>query len=440
MSSIARLLSLLSIGVLTVQAMENNQQKFKPYIEYKDDEKVRGRSVGYLRNVWKNSDDIEMKEIEDIIKDPDYVVWEEDRFRVLYGDPGAGKTTLSLALGVALGWKVRYRVPGNYQTEKRNEAAKLFIDEAKLIMKSQIPTVFILDEFNGMVDYPEETSNDNAATAKAIWPFLDKLPAYKNLFTLMICNDIAKIPDQIKSRSVPNFIWFRATTDPNEKLKMFLEEVSNGRVEIAKDFSFLKGADSFFNNGKGAVRRDMRSLAIQVQRRARRDDKKAKVPVVHTKHVLDAIAYVTNVEKEVHLGEKRENEREQRERHFQKGREQHEESIQLQKDHHKASLQQQKEQHEESIKQQKNQHHESVEQNWKLHADTKAQHMIETIHKGNINENSVADSLLSMPKEARKYFFMTFSFGAWQAIKQSWKTWKWTREEVWTVKGSDYEK
>lgn len=306
--------SLFIISSTYTFGMECSVSKKVSTRNYKDEERLVGRRADFLRRAHRNAANEEMREIVAVLDDPSYAVWEEDRFRVLVGEPGTGKTTQALAVPVVANWHYKYRLPADYQTKDRNEAADRLLEELRDIMERGKKTVFIIDEFNGLIEYPEDKSNDNGATAKALWPLLDQIPSNENFFFLGIANDLTKIAQQMKDRAIPNIVMFEKIFNPEEKKKAFLELLLRKNVELSEECNeeFWKG---LLWNPMGASRREFRGIATIALKLARRDDKKSKKVVVRPHHIRMARDLNIDRRKYTDYSRKEESDYAQRERH-----------------------------------------------------------------------------------------------------------------------------
>lgn len=188
--------------------------------EWLSERRLHGSSLLEMVQVWMTAPPMVKGAVEHL-KDPQYYKPKGApgyRFLLLNGEPGSGKSTLAKAMAMYAGWDCKFTTPADYQVGNRGDAAtklRVMVDD---IIKSNAPTVLVIDEINQLIENSESKNHDNDATSKELWTTMDRIHGIDHIFIVGTSNRLYKAPPQIKSRIKARYCTINMPRDPQTRL------------------------------------------------------------------------------------------------------------------------------------------------------------------------------------------------------------------------------
>lgn len=157
---------------------------------------------------------------------PDY------RTLFLHGESGSGKSTIARAIALYAGWDAVCTTPASFQVGNRGDAAVKLRQQVDEILDSKAPTVFIIDEANGLLENAESKNHDNDATSKEFWDIMDRVSGRDDFFMVCTANRLFKVPPQVKTRIKSRMCKITMPKDPALRLRIFKSILSRYKLSL----------------------------------------------------------------------------------------------------------------------------------------------------------------------------------------------------------------
>jgi len=198
-------------------------------------EEFGGHDPEFLRAAYDESPQ-DVRYIIEFLKDPNYALGEEDRFSVFYGKPGVGKTVQSLVVPCMAGWRCANRVPSQLLSSERNGTACHLTDDIAKALEPGEKVVYIIQDFNVLVDQQELPERDNDTTAKALLDILDKHNRNPKFYFIGTSSELRYIGRPLKEKLLPHIIEFCGPQTAEEKRRLFKKcLLGSGNVSLSPD-------------------------------------------------------------------------------------------------------------------------------------------------------------------------------------------------------------
>ncbi len=378
-------------------------------------EELGGHDPKFLQAAYNDSSQ-DVRYIIDFLKDPNYALGEEDRFAIFYGKPGTGKTVQSFVVPYMAGWHCAPRVPSQVQIKERNGTARNLTDDIARALEPGEKVVYVMQEFNKLVDHANSTSHDADTASTALWTALDAHNKNPNFYFIGTTNNLENIPEQLKDRFIPQIIEFQGIQTLEAKKNGLMAHILSDRVRLSSSFNdaaidnLVKKISPELSTTLPKVeeglsmmpediikicscssQRDLRVIGILARRFARFDNPTGYYAEVTEEHAAKAIERMWRIRKLCRYGTEEESEYAQRER-----------------------------QHSDSLAQQETHHARTVDQSYQLHGLSLVQEILRSRHTtiaGSISNNGVKDLYKAQPKEVQKYIDFKEKHGALGALR-----------------------
>ena len=128
------------------------------------------------------------------------------RIRLMYGEPGVGKSTLARAIAYKAGWYVACICGRQIRGEHRGSTSIKLQQKLESIVAQHKNTVIIIDEMNRLFEEYNNSNFDTGDTAEDFWTFLDSQEDNQQLYIIGTMNNVDKLPPQIQSRARGSWI------------------------------------------------------------------------------------------------------------------------------------------------------------------------------------------------------------------------------------------
>lgn len=268
------------------------------------------------------------------LQDPNYFPHNRDyRSAYFVGEPGSGKTATARYIAHKMskeGWDYKFIASTELLGKYRNQTAIRLRKELEEVVRSQIPTIVIIDELHRLLENTESKHHDTDTAATALWLFLDKQRNNEKFFFIGTLNRITKLPKPFKDRIIIDVIKFPLIDDPKIKNSIFRKFVTLHKMSFDKDVTdeFL---DAELAKLGPCVGRNIHKISKLMFRIQKMDSKERVVPgVVKREVIAKAIADYLELQSDMHYDFVEETDDERQNRH-------HIENIRLQKQHHRES-------------------------------------------------------------------------------------------------------
>jgi len=218
------------------------------------------------------------------------------RYATFVGIPGSGKTTYSKFIAYTLsklGWNHRFISSGELLEDTRNRTLVRLRKMLHDLIDNGTPLIFIIDEFNELLENTENTHFDTSATAKFLWPFLDAQHHNHNFFFIGAMNRDSKLPHAFKNRIYLRRIKFHPFVDPTTKINAFRKKFDK-YLQLTNDIddAYL---DTQLKKLGECGGRDLREFASLLRRIFRRYDQKSDVMLINKKYFEEGVKeYIEN--------------------------------------------------------------------------------------------------------------------------------------------------
>ncbi len=205
--------------------------------------------VSYLemKNVWKCAPPL-VKGAALHLVTPERYNSPEHRSLILYGPSGSGKSTMAKAIGAYANFDVISKRPNDFQNGKRSETGTKFANFIQGVVDSDVPTVVVIDEFNGLMEHFESENYDSAETSAAIWTTIDKLKGNNKIFIVMTANRVHKVPKQIKTRSKMRSCEIILGSNIEDRYGIFKDIFEQNEISMTMVGNDGKGNDNVFKD------------------------------------------------------------------------------------------------------------------------------------------------------------------------------------------------
>jgi len=271
-------------------------------------EEFGGYEAEFLKEVYEDSPQ-DVRYMVNVLKDPKGSLDEEDRFAVFYSQPGVGKTVQSLVVPYMAGWRCVNRVPSQLLSTERNGTARCLHDDIARALEPGEKVVYIMQDFNVLVDQQELSERDNGTTAEQLLGLLDTHNRNPNFYFIGTSSELRYIGRPLKEKFLPHIIELRGPQTVEEKRRAFKKcLLRGGNVSLAPDCTdeFL---DSVLSESPSSVQQegrfsssaeqaipfevgsstDRRAFRILQYRFARFDDPISDTVDVKRKHMASAM-------------------------------------------------------------------------------------------------------------------------------------------------------
>jgi hypothetical protein len=110
----------------------------------------------------------------------------ESRMRLLYGEPGVGKSTLARAIAYKAGWRIACICGRQIRGEHRGTTSIKLQQKLQEIVAKGENTIIIIDEMNRLFEEYNNSNFDTGDTAEDFWTFLDSQVNNQQLFIIRL--------------------------------------------------------------------------------------------------------------------------------------------------------------------------------------------------------------------------------------------------------------
>jgi len=123
------------------------------------------------------------------------------RLRLLYGEPGVGKSTLARTIAFKAGWHIACICGRQIRGEHRGGTSIRLQQKLEEIVAKGQNTVIIIDEMNRLFEEYNNSNFDTGDTAEDFCTFLDSQEDNRQLFIIGTMNNVDKLPPQLQDRA-----------------------------------------------------------------------------------------------------------------------------------------------------------------------------------------------------------------------------------------------
>ncbi len=198
-------------------------------------EEFGGYEAEFLKEVYEDSPQ-DVRYIVNVLKNPKGSLDEEDRFAVFYSQPGVGKTVQSFVVPYMAGWRCVNRVPSQLLSTERNGTARCLHDDIAKALEPGEKVVYIMQDFNVLVDQQELPERDNGTTAEQLLGLLDTHNRNPNFYFIGTSSELRYIGRPLKEKFLPHIIELRGPQTAEEKRRAIKKcLLRDGNVSLAPD-------------------------------------------------------------------------------------------------------------------------------------------------------------------------------------------------------------
>lgn len=261
---------------------------------------------------------IDVKNIVNHLKDPDFFEEPSYRFAFFIGAPGVGKSTQADAVAAELlqyGWSHQKYASTDFQDKNRGGTAEKLNKVLNSIDPKQ-KTLLLIEEINHLFEHADDKHHDTDATSKSLWSFLDAQRFNHNFFLVGTMNKIEDAPQQIKSRALGKNIWISEAVGDAVKIDILRTCFADKKfttLHISCDDAFFK---EYVQRIIDWNIRDLTSLVFKAEAIFRRKDQTSKKRVIRKEHLEEALRELVDEKKRAKWGKKKESTAERQDRLF----------------------------------------------------------------------------------------------------------------------------
>ncbi len=252
-----------------------------------------GKSLAEI-NLAYESAPLDAKDIVDKLTCPHRYPLGFYRASLFLGDPGVGKTTLAIAIGLiakeVAGWFFEFFTHADFDGSDRNATGIKLKNKLQDIIDSGEKTLIVIDELHLLLDNSGDKNYDTANTSSTLWTFLDHQTFNENFFFIGIMNYGDKMAEPMKDRMCLDYVEFPKPS-PIMKRTIFRSKLTNALTRIHNDCNNDEFIDTFLLQLEGWSSRNIERLVSKAFDIARRNDKDSSIITINREHLETAYQF-----------------------------------------------------------------------------------------------------------------------------------------------------
>lgn len=258
-----------------------------------------GKSLEEINLVYESAP-LDATDIIDKLAHPNWYPKGFYRASLFLGDPGVGKTTLAIAIGLKArelaGWFFEFFIHSDFDGSERNATGINLKNKLQAIVDRREKTLVVIDELHRLLENSGDKHYDTANTSSTLWTFLDHHTTNENFFFIGCMNEAINMADPMKDRMCTNSIMLPKPT-PEMKRRVFRSKLTNALTILHNDCNNDAFIDELLLQLEGWSGRNIEGFTYKAFDLARRDDKNSDIITINAQHFEAARQYIDNKRK-----------------------------------------------------------------------------------------------------------------------------------------------